>query len=649
MIHSPSGLLSDPNLNAAVMQAISDALSEGRTSLTLRLTLPNRLNGDPQTNINLSLATDLAQGATVDDVPAPANAPDAAYAGTTQIVLTPAASAAGVVFDIYDANGGLIQQGVSTLDMRDLVAGTYHLRVYRPNGGTDSRSFTISVMAPPAGQTQGNYEDPARASIHAGSGSDFIEASSSLDSLYGGSGADTFVADRVTVPAPSGAITNASYASGSPITITSTTVTGLANGNLVEIVGVEGNTNANGVWQVENLATNLASNPPTMTFQLLNPSTYTLVTGDAAFVSNPGTEWYQVVNGVTSTTLAGPEVHDFAPGDTYINAPLAPTSVSKQLDPAITIPDPGLRMALAQALGIPVTMGWNNQPILARPITGSELASLTSLNASNFGIGSYNLSQDINPNTSEPYDALWGLQCCINLVSLDLADNDISDLTPLTIATSTDTIDAGAPHGPRNLEYLSLDNNQITDLSPLDLMTNLRVLSIDYNPISSLAPLSSLGLLSDLSVDDNTGAIKISDLSPLQTLVNLQALSLAGQDITNLEPLTGLSSLQYIDVANNDIQSADPLLGQTVVDTSDTVLRGAITAVSGGNGNPVVITSAGYNLSSGQQVLIAGVSGVDSSALWTIRRNRCLYLPDRRCQQRRFSGQQCSMDFLLVD
>ena len=48
------------------------------------------------------------------------------------------------------------------------------------------------------------------------------------------------------------------------------------------------------------------------------------------------------------------------------------------------------------------------------------------------------------------------------------------------------------------------------------------------------------------------------------------------------------------------------------------VYRGTITAVSGGDGSPVAITSPSNGLSSGQAVLISNVAGVDPSTLWTV-------------------------------
>lgn len=64
-----------------------------------------------------------------------------------------------------------------------------------------------------------------------------------------------------------------------------------------------------------------------------------------------------------------------------------------------------------------------------------------------------------------------------NLTDLDLSENEISDLTPLS--------------GLKNLEHLNLRSNQITDVSPLAELTNLKDLDLYYNEgITDYSPVS---------------------------------------------------------------------------------------------------------------------------------------------------------------
>ncbi len=70
------------------------------------------------------------------------------------------------------------------------------------------------------------------------------------------------------------------------------------------------------------------------------------------------------------------------------------------------------------------------------------MASLESLDASNRGIFS-----------------LVGLENAVGLRSLNLSNNQIVQLDPLTLKTSTNVEDAGTQLGPRDLKFLAMDGN----------------------------------------------------------------------------------------------------------------------------------------------------------------------------------------------
>nr|WP_252192464.1 leucine-rich repeat domain-containing protein [Pseudoflavonifractor sp. MCC625] len=61
------------------------------------------------------------------------------------------------------------------------------------------------------------------------------------------------------------------------------------------------------------------------------------------------------------------------------------------------------------------------------------------------------------------------MQYAVNLKSLDLSENSITDLSPLA--------------GLENLTYLELDRNNITDLAPLSGLTGLEHLNLYNNLI----------------------------------------------------------------------------------------------------------------------------------------------------------------------
>ena len=82
-----------------------------------------------------------------------------------------------------------------------------------------------------------------------------------------------------------------------------------------------------------------------------------------------------------------------------------------------------------------------------------------------------------------------GLEFATNLESLALADNRVTDLSPLAPATVTAGDAIGSPVGLPHLKHLSLDFNPVTDLSALAQLVDLESLSVDGQ--SNLAPVSA--------------------------------------------------------------------------------------------------------------------------------------------------------------
>jgi Leucine-rich repeat (LRR) protein len=116
-----------------------------------------------------------------------------------------------------------------------------------------------------------------------------------------------------------------------------------------------------------------------------------------------------------------------------------------------------------------------------------------------------------------------------NVTVLYLGINQISDLTPLSVLT--------------DLQELSVNNNQISDLSPLSELKNLNQLSLPRNQITDITPLSNLtnlgGAFGTLNLRDN----QITDLSPLSNLTNLEWLTIRDNPISDLTPLESLTNL----------------------------------------------------------------------------------------------------------
>lgn len=129
----------------------------------------------------------------------------------------------------------------------------------------------------------------------------------------------------------------------------------------------------------------------------------------------------------------------------------------------------------------------------------------------------------------------------LNLDTLDLGDNWISNISPLSDLT--------------NLTDLALDENRISEISPLSELTNLRYLWLEFNQISDISPLSGLRRLLSVELHDNM----ISDLTPLAGLTNLILLRLWNNQITDLTPLFELPSLRTLFLQSNLITEIPPL------------------------------------------------------------------------------------------
>ena len=162
---------------------------------------------------------------------------------------------------------------------------------------------------------------------------------------------------------------------------------------------------------------------------------------------------------------------------------------------------------------------------------------------------------------------ITGVEQFTSLVTLDVASNNISDLSPLSGLTSLVTLDVAS--------------NNISDLSPLSGLTSLVSLGISFNAVSNLTPLSGLTSLETMNALNNN----ISNLAPLSSLPVLRNLSLGGNNIVNVTPLAGISSLRFLHMEFSDVSDVNPLASLTglrrlTLRDSQSVTTGVATLVS---------------------------------------------------------------------
>ena len=131
------------------------------------------------------------------------------------------------------------------------------------------------------------------------------------------------------------------------------------------------------------------------------------------------------------------------------------------------------------------------------------------------------------------------------LLRLEAEDAGISDLTGLELAT--------------NLTWLSLNDNNLTAVSALTGLTKLEVLNLSGNQITDISALTGLTRLWWLGLSGNT----ITDIAALAGLTNLRVLYIGNNQITDVSALAGLTKLTHLYLWNNRITDVSALAGST--------------------------------------------------------------------------------------
>ena len=131
------------------------------------------------------------------------------------------------------------------------------------------------------------------------------------------------------------------------------------------------------------------------------------------------------------------------------------------------------------------------------------------------------------------FDALWSL----GLAGFGITDADLAEIAEL------------------RLGYLYLADNALSDLSPLARLTTLRTLDVSNNSVTDIAPLAEMAQLENLYLDRN----RIADISALAGLESLTWLMLGGNEIDDISALAGLENLTLLRLADNEIDDISAL------------------------------------------------------------------------------------------
>ncbi|MBC1863367.1 LPXTG cell wall anchor domain-containing protein [Listeria welshimeri] len=140
------------------------------------------------------------------------------------------------------------------------------------------------------------------------------------------------------------------------------------------------------------------------------------------------------------------------------------------------------------------------KPSVGSTVTQSDLNKVTYVNIQGYG--------------KEPIKSIEGMQYLNELSYLSLDGNQVSDLTPLTNASK--------------LTYLTLSDNNVTDVSSLKNLSKVYLIGLKNNQVEDISSLSNLTALKYLYLNGN----KLSDLSAIANLTTLDILEVKNQQVT---------------------------------------------------------------------------------------------------------------------
>ena len=151
--------------------------------------------------------------------------------------------------------------------------------------------------------------------------------------------------------------------------------------------------------------------------------------------------------------------------------------------------------------------------------------------------------------------SLKGIEYATNLEKLKVNENEISDISPLKDL--------------KNLKYLELQRNRIMDVSPLSNLKNLEFLKLYNNIIENVEPLKDLTNLTGLDLHNNVKVRKengkrinydgITDISSLKNLTNLTFFDVSANRIESVDILLGMEKINHLDFSDNKIKDYSKL------------------------------------------------------------------------------------------
>lgn len=181
------------------------------------------------------------------------------------------------------------------------------------------------------------------------------------------------------------------------------------------------------------------------------------------------------------------------------------------------------------------------------PLTAEDVRNVSVIHGNKMGIKS-----------------LEGLEHCVSVAEIRLAENEIEDLGPVK--------------GLKRLQSLSLEKNQIRDITPVGTLAALQYLNLEHNQVRDLSPLKGLEKMNSLYLTDNrikdisslaglkkvwslyVGDNVIEDISVVGQLPWLQSLEIRDNGLKSLAGLESIRDVRFLDMRNNKVSDLGPLV-----------------------------------------------------------------------------------------
>ena len=165
-----------------------------------------------------------------------------------------------------------------------------------------------------------------------------------------------------------------------------------------------------------------------------------------------------------------------------------------------------------------------------------------------------------NSKASEKITNIEGIEKFSNLTNLKLANNLITDISPIQYLTKLNSLDLSLNENISDisclqnnteLQILNLAGNKIKNLEGISKLYKLKELNIAKNQITSseIENIIGLGNLTILNAETN----QIDDIKPILNLVALKDLNLYGNRVQSLENISDLRKLEKLNLGNNGL------------------------------------------------------------------------------------------------